>query len=326
MDTTFTPPPLLRNAHIQTILTSLKLRKILARARAAELLANSREHILSCGDDVRLLGAFSGKEGPRQGLVTLIHGWEGSIDSSYILSAGAVLFHHGYDVFRLNLRDHGNSHHLNRDLFNSTRLAEAVNAIAEIHRLFPHDRTFLAGFSLGGNFALRIGLQAPTAAIQLNAIAVICPLINPLEATGNLQENLPLYHRYFVKKWQKSLRKKLALYPDLGYGDTLLQLGSLSAMHDYFVPRYTNYQTTHDYLSAYRLTGEILGQMTIPTHIIAADDDPITQKKEVDLLGQPTGLTLTRTRYGGHCGYLKDLRLNSWADGQLIRIFNQGVD
>ncbi len=327
MEATFIPPLILRNTHIQTILTSLKLRKMVARARAAELLAKSSEHILPCGDGVRLLGAFSGKDGRRRGLVTLIHGWEGSIDSAYILSAGATLFHHGYDVFRLNLRDHGNSHHLNRGLFNSTRLAEVVNAVAEIHRLFPHDRTFLAGFSLGGNFALRIGLQAPAAGIKLNAIAVVCPLINPVEATRNLQDNLPLYHRYFVKKWQKSLRKKLALYPDLGYGDTLLQLNSLTAMHDYFVPRHTDFHTTYAYLSAYRLTGGMLAKMQIPTHIIASDDDPITKKIDVDLLGQEAaGLTFTRTQYGGHCGYLKDLQLNSWADEQLVRIFDQAVD
>ena len=80
---------------------------------------------------------------------------------------------------------------------------DAVNAVAEIHRLFPHDRTFLAGFSLGGNFALRLGLGAPAAGIQLTGIGVVCPLINPVEATRNIEANHPLYHRYFVKKWQK---------------------------------------------------------------------------------------------------------------------------
>ncbi|MBU1568066.1 MAG: alpha/beta fold hydrolase, partial [Proteobacteria bacterium] len=256
----------------------------------------------------------------------LIHGWEGSIDSAYILSAGAMFFNHGYDVFRLNLRDHGNSHHLNRSLFNSTRLAEVVNALAEIHRLFPHDRTFLTGFSLGGNFALRVGLQAPAAGIKLTAIAVICPLINPVEATRNLEANHPVYHRYFVKKWQKSLRKKLAFHPDLGYGDTLLKLRSLTAMHDYFVPRHTDYHTTCDYLSAYRLSGEMLAKMQIPTHIIVSDDDPITSKSDIDLLGQPASVAINRTRYGGHCGYLKDLRLNSWSDEQLLRLFDQTFD
>ncbi len=323
MNITFIPPLLLRNPDVQTILTSLQLRKVLARARALDLLANSQEHILYCGDGARLSGAYSGRDGRRKGLVTLIHGWEGSIDSNYMLSAGAVLFHHGYDVFRLNLRDHGNSHGLNRELFNSTRLTEVVNAVAEIHRLFPHDQSFLSGFSLGGNFALRIGLQAPGKDIKLAGIAVVCPLINPVEATRNLEVNHPLYHRYFVKKWQKSLRKKLALYPDLAYGGTLLQLKSLSAMHDYFVPRHTEHQSTHEYLSAYRLTGEMLAKMQFPTHIIASEDDPITEKKDLDTLGQTPLINITRTRFGGHCGFLKDLGLNSWADEQLVKIFGQ---
>ncbi len=326
MDTPFVPPIILRSPHIQTILTSLRPKKMLTRVRAAELLACSREYILQCGDGVRLLGSYSCRNGPRQGLVTLIHGWEGSMDSAYILSAGATLFGHGYDVFRLNLRDHGDSHHLNRGLFNSTRLTEAVNAVAEIHRLFPHQRTFLAGFSLGGNFALRIGLQAPATGNRLTAIAVICPLINPVAATRNLEDNHPLYHRYFVKKWQKSLRKKLDLYPGLGYGDTLLRLNSLTAMHDYFVPRHTDYQTTFDYLSAYRVTGDMLAKMAIPTHIIASDDDPITRKIDMDKIGEPASLIITRTQYGGHCGYLKDLRLNSWADEQLLRVFSLASD
>lgn len=325
MNHPFNPPAILRNPHLQTILTSLRLRKMIARARATDLLAKSTEHILACGDGVRLLGAVSEGNGPRKGLVTLIHGWEGSIDSAYILSAGAALFHHGFDVFRLNLRDHGNSHHLNRNFFNSTRLAEVVNAVAEIHRLFPRHENFLVGFSLGGNFALRIGLQEPAAGIGLRAIAVVCPLINPVTATSNMEENYPLYHRYFVRKWQKSLRKKLAFYPDLDYDESLLRERSLAAMHDYFVPRHTDYRTTFEYFSGYRLTGDMLSEMSIPTHIIASDDDPITRKTDLDAIGMPPSLTFTRTRYGGHCGFLKDLRLNSWADDQIVRVFTQAL-
>ena len=323
MDQSFIPPLFLRNGHIQTTLASSQARKMLSRTRAKELLANSREQVLDCGDEIRLLGAYSAQKKPEKGLVTLIHGWEGSIDSTYILSAGATLFRQGYDVFRLNLRDHGDSHHLNRELFNSTRLDEAVNAISEIHRLFPHDRNFLAGFSLGGNFALRIGVQARQSNINLTAIATVSPLINPVEATRNLEENHPFYHHYFVRKWQKSLKKKLALFPDLNYGDSLLKLSSLTAMHDYFVPRHTEYATTTSYLSAYRITGDQFTHPIIPTCIIAADDDPITRKADLDQLGRPAGLTINRVRHGGHCGFLEDVFLNSWADHQLVQIFEQ---
>ena len=34
-----------------------------------------------------------------------------------------------YDVARLNLRDHGDSHHLNDEIFHSCRIAEVVGAV-----------------------------------------------------------------------------------------------------------------------------------------------------------------------------------------------------
>jgi len=62
-------------------------------------------------------------------LVVLVHGWEGSHTSSYMKSMTASLLEAGLDVVRLNLRDHGDTHHLNKDIFNSTMLEEVINAI-----------------------------------------------------------------------------------------------------------------------------------------------------------------------------------------------------
>ncbi|MGW8193491.1 MAG: YheT family hydrolase [Desulforhopalus sp.] len=321
----FTPPRILRNAHIQTSLASMGLRKTLCRFRARDLLSSSREYVLECGDGVRLLGAYSEKKGNQKGIVTLIHGWEGSIDSAYIVSAGATLFRHGYNIFRLNLRDHGRSHHLNRELFNSARLTEVLAAVKEIYRLFPHRCTFLAGFSLGGNFALRIALRAPDCGIRLTGVAAVCPLINPIEATRNLEQNYPVYHRYFVRKWQKSLYKKLQFFPDLRYKRTLLRLSSLSQMNAYFVPHHTEYRTAYEYLSAYRLKGNHLEKLAIPTHVIASNDDPITRIDDLKSLVRTPQLSIERTRYGGHCGFIEDLRLNSWVDERLAGILNEAA-
>ena len=84
------------------------------------MVASAREMILDAGEGIRLLGFHSPQPDKRaKGLVILLHGWEGSSDSTYILRAGRCLYRHGYDVFRLNYRDHGESHHLNEGL--STR-------------------------------------------------------------------------------------------------------------------------------------------------------------------------------------------------------------
>lgn len=322
MDTHFLPPLLLRSCNLQTTLASLKPRKLLAVHRASRLLQNSRTMVLDCGEGIRLLGAISEGAGNTKGLVILIHGWEGSIDSAYILSAGAWLFNHGYNVFRLNLRDHGRSHHLNRELFNSARLAEVVNGIREIHRIFPHDRNFLSGFSLGGNFCLRVGLVAPAARLNLNAIVVVCPLIDPAATTRNLQENHPVYHRYFVRKWKRSLALKFDLFPDLDDREYFLGLNSLRELHNHFVPRHTAYRTTQDYFRAYHISPEQLAQMAIPTRIIAAADDPIIERADIEGLARTDNLSIDLLNYGGHCGFLKNYRLHCWVDERLCQIFD----
>jgi len=89
------------------------------------MLACANEMIIPTNNGVRLLASYSPfKENKSKGTVMLLHGWEGSIGSAYILSAGRHLFENGYSVFRLNFRDHGNSHHLNEGLFYAALIDE----------------------------------------------------------------------------------------------------------------------------------------------------------------------------------------------------------
>ena len=103
--------------------------------------AASDELLLECGDGVTLQAFHSspakrGRE-PGKRLAVLLHGWEGSADSTYVLSLAQTLFAHGFEVVRLNLRDHGATHHLNRELFHSCRLPEVVGAVRALAQQFP---------------------------------------------------------------------------------------------------------------------------------------------------------------------------------------------
>ncbi len=164
----FAPEGLLANRHVQTLLNSSGPRRMMTRHRTRQFSADGEQWILDGGDGVRLLGFYNPQttSSPR-GLVILLHGWEGSSESSYILATGKRLHVSGYAVFRLNLRDHGPSHHLNREIFHSCRLAEVVNAVADICNRINVGPAFMAGFSLGGNFVLRTGLKARDAGLAL---------------------------------------------------------------------------------------------------------------------------------------------------------------
>lgn len=276
--------------------------------------------ILDAGEGVRLAGLHSGHGDRPRDLVTIIHGWEGSAESLYVLSAAGHLFDAGFDIFRLNLRDHGRSHALNREPFTCTRQREVVQALAAVDRQYPHRRHFLVGFSLGGNFALRVALHTPAAGIDLAKVVAICPAILPHLTMDDLERGFFLYRAYFLFKWKRSLRRKLALYPDLGYGEALRTRHSLRTMNDYFVPHLTEFATPLGYFMGYAIADDVLRGLTVPSHIIAAADDPVIDVSHLERLARPPCLSVEISKYGGHCGYIENFRMQSWLDQRIAEV------
>lgn len=323
-DASFNPPSWLANPHVQSVVPSLRLWRPWLMRRARELLACSQDEILDCGDGVRLLGHYSSRE--RAGheaardLVILLHGWEGHADSHYVLSLGSHLFGRGCDVFRLNFRDHGPTHHLNKDIFHSCRLDEVVGAVRAIQQLHPQKRLSLAGFSLGGNFTLRVAARAPAAGIRLERAIGVCPVLRP-HTTMDILENGPFfYHQYFIGKWKNSLRIKQSLFP--GHFDfrSIFEQSSLRTMTEILVERYSEFASLDDYLNGYAIVGNVLGRLEVPSHILFALDDPIIPASDLKDLARTSHLHIEAIPHGGHCGFMDRFNAESWADRQIARL------
>jgi predicted alpha/beta-fold hydrolase len=188
-----------------------------------------------------------------------------------------------------------------------------------IQRRFPHPQNYLVGYSLGGNFALRTGAAAAGRGYTFKKIVAVCPVISPPHVMANLERST-IYHRHFVRLWSDSLLNKLQYFPELGYGEALPELKSLSAMNDYFVPNHTPFDDTSAYLAAYGVTGDTMSPLRIPTHILASADDPVVLTEDIALAAKPEALTVEITARGGHCGFLKNYRLDSWADQRVAEI------
>lgn len=314
----FKPPRALRNRHVQSIAASIKLRRPFVKRRAAAMLRRSVETTVDGGDGVRLQGFHSAHGDRPRDLAILLHGWEGSSDSVYLLSLAGFLFDRGYDVFRLNLRDHGDSHHLNRGLFNSCRLDEVLVAVKNIRDSYAQDRNaFLCGFSLGGNFALRVAARAPSAGLDLARVIAVCPVLHPLSTLDVLEKSRILYSPYFIRKWRKSLLKKQALFPDTYDFKDPSVFRNLTVMTDYFVDRYTEYSDLETYLNGYSLTGDRLENLTVPAHILSSMDDPVIPYTDLSRIARPPALSVTLTRFGGHCGFIQNLSMKSWVNEKI---------
>ncbi len=273
---------------------------------AAPLLESSRELLLECGAGVRLQCFASSPPEPRGPPVVLLHGWEGSADSLYVVSLAQRLFARGFEVLRLNLRDHGDTHHLNQELFHSCRLPEVTGAVRALQRRSDGPLT-LVGFSLGGNFMLRVAAEARTAGLELARVIAVSPVLEPAETLVALEGNFPGYERYFVRKWMRSLSKKQTAWPALYDFRELARMRSLRRMTAELVRGYSEFPTLEDYLNGYAVTGARLASLEVPTRILTSLDDPIIPAGAVARLARPPALSITLTRYGGHCGFFEQL-------------------
>lgn len=319
---TFKPAIGLSHRHLQSILSSSGPRKVLEKRRAKLLLASSEQHIVTTPQGVKLLGYLSKAQHsfPAKGLAIILHGWEGSADSLYVLASGQALLNAGFDVFRLNLRDHGESHSLNKDLFNSTRLQEVVEAVKYLCATWGGEHNVLCGYSLGGNFCLRVANVAKEQKIQLDQVIAICPLVDPTTTMQKLNTGFFVYEKYFVKKWKKSLFKKLLHHHHLDYGDKLKTLTTLDQMNEFFVIGYTGFKTTKAYFDAYSILGDRLNKIAVPTTVITSADDPMIPMTQVNSLFASPWLTIDVQAKGGHCAFIKNWKFESWATDRIIEL------
>ena len=316
----FQPPFFLKNAHVQTVLASSKLRTLGSNSMRDA----ARQEIIRTAEGINLLGHHSVQNGGQaKGLAILLHGWEGSADSTYLLRCGRSLYANGYDIFRLNFRDHGDSHHLNEGIFYAVLLEEVYQAVVKAAAFSGGRPVFLIGFSLGGNFVLRILKKCASVPITNLCHAVsISPVLNPQKSTTKI-DRIAFIRKYFLAKWRRSLTKKQALFPDLyDFGD-VLELKTIQALTDALLEKYSDFSTSQDYFDAYSVMGPAIADINTPVTIVTAEDDPIIPIKDFYDLKLNKHIRLVIHPHGGHNGFITGFRLQSWYENIIIRLFDQ---
>ena len=320
----FHPPWPLISGHVQTMLSSSGVRRMLLPRAAQAVRLRAQPLTLDGGDGVRLTGAFTAHQGdaPARGLAVLFHGWEGSVDSTYVLQTGSRLLADGWDVFRLNFRDHGGSHALNEALFHSCRIDEVMHALVEVARRWPARPLALAGFSLGGNFALRAALHAPQFGLPLAYALAVCPIIDPARGLFALEREAPwFYQAYFMRKWRHSLKTKQRLFPTQNFFELDELKQGLRGLTEALVLRHTDFASLQAYLDGYSVAGDALAALQVPATILTARDDPVIPVSSFEELRLPPQVELDIAPYGGHCGFIRGRDMTSFTDDYIAARF-----
>ncbi len=315
----FNPHPLVKNPHLQTLIGAG------SRTRPGGMVTVGQKKLLEVeadGNKVRLKGVYSPQpEEKRQGLVLLLHGWLGSIEATYMLGRGEFLFAHGYSIFRLNMRDHGGTVALNEGLFHGCRLEEVFQATRQIAALEPDSPFFVIGFSMGGNFALRVAWrhsQDPIA--NLRHVIALSPSVNPAQATRAI-DNRPTYLHYFRHKWRTNLKAKQAAFPELYDFSHILRLKTCWALGEAMVDEYSDFPDVATYYNTYAFTPDKLRPINIPITIVTAADDPIIPAADFKaFVGVNRLASVIIQPYGGHLGFIDIFPFHYWLNEAILKL------
>ncbi len=310
-------PKLLQHPFLQTSLASIKIKnyhQFINQISQLKLIKTKKQ--------IKLLGAYTKSPNNKKskGLVILLHGWEGSINSTYITRMGIYLLNQGFDIFRLNLRDHGNTHHLNEGLFLGTLIEEVYDGITEIIKEYKLP-SYVIGFSLGGNFAIRLALLYNSRIRNkikqnghldlLEFILAVSPVADPKKSTFAIDSD-KIYKRYFLKKWKYSLIQKQNFFPYIYNFEFIQKINSIWELTELGILKYTEYSSIDEYFSKYTLRNFSFDNLKIPIYILSSYDDPIIPVEDFSFLNNKPSIKLYITEKGGHNGFIMDFQFHCY--------------
>lgn len=315
----FAPPHPLRSSTLQTVLARWQPPGI------NRFMEHEHPVLLDAGPDmtgmdptrpVQLLGYYNHTPAAeRRGLVLVLHGWEGCSHSVHNTVVTDALLRAGYDVFRLNLRDHGPGLHvdpyaLNKGIFVGTLLDEAAAATHQVARMAGDKPFFIVGASMGGNFALRLAIRHTESPFHnLARVVAVSPAINPARATQALDAR-PIYRKYFRDRWLGSLRRKAALFPDIYDLSDMDPRLSVYTLTDRLVRKFGLFASADAYFHQYGVHGDAFAHLAVPTHIITAANDAVIPVVDFYALVPHPLLDLEIHPTGGHVGFMNAFPLH----------------
>jgi predicted alpha/beta-fold hydrolase len=256
--------------------------------------------------------------------ILALHGLNGSSDAHYMKGIASKAFARGMNVVRLNQRNCGDTEHLSAGLFHSGLTHDAAHVIGELAAVDGLTSIAVAGYSLGGNLALKLAAEygdAPPR--ELRAVAAVSPIIEigecvkALERPGNR-----LYQWNFVKDLKRRMRRKDRFWPGRFDLSRLDRIRTVREFDDAYTAPHFGFGGADDYYhraSAMR----IIERIRIPALVITAEDDPFVPPapfRDAKLSANPC-IELDVCPHGGHCGFVGPASGEDdgyWAENRIV--------
>jgi predicted alpha/beta-fold hydrolase len=317
--------PRFTGGHVQTLYAWAKPRRFPS-------LPTPVERLFDVTDDARVLAHCHWHE-PAEDHPTLLllHGLEGSSSAHYMRGMAEKAWGAGWNVVRLNQRNCGNTEHLSRGLYHSGLTDDPLFVIWDIIATEGIRQVAVAGYSLGGNLALKLaGELGDHAPRELIAVCAVSPTMDLAACVKALERRSNLAYEFnFVRNLKARMRRKAAARPGEFTLDALRRVWTVRQFDEAYTAPHHGFRDAADYYhraSALR----VIANIRVPTLVLTAEDDPFVPTGAFhhgDVRRNPQ-VTVVVTRHGGHCAFLEHAANGYdgyWAEREIVRFVETQV-
>lgn len=315
---------LLRGGHRQTIAAFFLGRRL--NLPAAE------ERIIEVEAGVKILCHCHWQPNRSQALtVIVVHGLEGSSDSSYAVGIAAKGVAAGMNVVRMNQRNCGGTDSFSPTLYHSGRSSDVAAVARTLIEEEKLEAIALVGFSMGGNLVLKLaGEWGAAGPREFRAVAGVCPSVDLAASADSLHlRSNRLYEIYFLWALRRRLRAKARLFPGRFDVTRMKGVTTLRDFDDKVTAYYCGFAGAQDYYER-SSASRVIDRVAVPTLILHARNDPfirITPETRAKIAANPH-ITFHEADDGGHCSFLAEPNGydGRWAERQVIEFLRRFAD
>ena len=314
----FVPHPRLRNGHVMTVYSW-------GRRRPAPALPAAEIRYFDVAPGTRVSAdCYWQPDRSRHPAILMLHGLEASSSAHYMLGVAAKAFGAGMSAVLLNQRNCGGTEHLAPGLYHSGLTEDPVHVLNEMVARDGLQRIGVAGYSLGGNLALKLagdfGDHPPA---QLRAVCAVSPIVEILRCIEALERPSNFIYQWnFVKDLRARMQRKAGHWPHAFPMGRLRSVRTVRQFDDVFTAPHFGFAGAEDYYhraSAMR----VVDRIRVPTLVISAKDDPFVPADmfEAPALRANPCITTIVTEHGGHCGFIGGPGPNDdgyWAESSIV--------
>jgi uncharacterized protein len=299
-----TPPYFLFNSHAETIIPSI-FRKVVGDYERERLELVDGDFI-----DIDWMRSNNKK------LVIISHGLEGSSERHYSKGMAKYFYDRDWDALAWNCR--GCSGVMNRlPRFYHHGATEDIAAVIDHAIQLKYEHITLVGFSMGGSMSLKyVGERRgmlPTQVRSAVTFSVPCDLKS--SATELDKPSKKFYLNRFLKKLEKKIRAKSALFPEQISTAGLEKIKTFREFDNKYTAPLHGFADADDFY-AKASSGPYIHSIEIPTLIVNALNDPFLPDEcyPVEIAKNHLNVYLETPSRGGHVGFSLYGTSESWME------------